>query len=97
LTTKPGRRRRDIVMVERHGSGLRAAVLFAGLRSLSAGRTTFYILHRFSTVRQAERILLLKHGKVAEYGTHEELMAARGGYAELFTLQARPYLDELPS
>ncbi|WP_326567258.1 ABC transporter ATP-binding protein [Amycolatopsis rhabdoformis] len=71
--------------------------LFARLRSLASGRTTLYISHRFSTVRQAERILLLDHGKVAEYGTHEELMAARGGYAELFTLQAQAYLDELPS
>ncbi|QRP46177.1 ABC transporter ATP-binding protein [Amycolatopsis sp. FDAARGOS 1241] len=67
--------------------------LFARLRSLASGRTTLYISHRFSTVRQAERILLLDHGKVAEYGTHEELMAAGGGYAELFTLQARAYLD----
>ncbi|MEW2501776.1 ABC transporter ATP-binding protein [Amycolatopsis sp. NPDC047767] len=66
--------------------------LFARLRSLAAGRTTLYISHRFSTVRQAERILLLDHGKVAEYGTHEELMAAKAGYAELFTLQAQAYL-----
>ncbi|MFI5607613.1 ABC transporter ATP-binding protein [Amycolatopsis sp. NPDC051903] len=67
--------------------------LFARLRSLASGRTTLYISHRFSTVRQAERILLLDHGKVAEYGTHDELMAAGGGYAELFTLQAQAYLD----
>ncbi|MEV4600419.1 ABC transporter ATP-binding protein [Amycolatopsis sp. NPDC049253] len=66
--------------------------LFTRLRSLAAGRTTLYISHRFSTVRQAERILLLDHGKVAEYGTHEELMAAQAGYAELFTLQAQAYL-----
>lgn len=69
--------------------------LFARLRDLSAGRTTLYISHRFSTVRQAERILLLEHGKVAEYGTHEELMAASAGYARLFTLQARAYLDDV--
>lgn len=70
--------------------------LFSRLRELSEGRTTLYISHRFSTVRQAERILLLEHGKVAEYGTHEELMTARAGYAELFTLQAQAYLDEVP-
>jgi ATP-binding cassette, subfamily B, bacterial len=70
--------------------------LFARLRELSEGRTTLYISHRFSTVRQAERILLLEQGKVAEYGTHEELMAAEAGYAELFTLQAKAYLDEVP-
>ncbi|OLZ60498.1 multidrug ABC transporter permease [Amycolatopsis keratiniphila subsp. nogabecina] len=68
--------------------------LFSRLRELSEGRTTLYISHRFSTVRQAERILLLEHGKVAEYGTHDELMAAEAGYAELFTLQAAAYLDE---
>jgi ATP-binding cassette subfamily B protein len=71
--------------------------LFSRLRELSEGRTTLYISHRFSTVRQAERILLLEHGKVAEYGTHEELMAAKAGYAELFTLQAKAYLDEVPT
>ncbi|HWD04598.1 MAG TPA: ABC transporter ATP-binding protein [Amycolatopsis sp.] len=67
--------------------------LFTRLQSLASGRTTLYISHRFSTVRQAERILLLDHGKVAEYGTHDELMAAGGGYAELFTLQAQAYLS----
>lgn len=67
--------------------------LFARLRELAAGRTTLYISHRFSTVRQAERILLLENGKVAEYGTHDELMSAKAGYAQLFTLQAKAYLD----
>lgn len=71
--------------------------LFSRLRELSEGRTTLYISHRFSTVRQAERILLLEQGKVAEYGTHDELMAAKSGYAELFTLQAAAYLDEAVS
>ncbi len=70
--------------------------LFARLRELAEGRTTLYISHRFSTVRQAERILLLELGKVAEYGTHEELMAAQASYAELFTLQAQAYLDVIP-
>jgi ATP-binding cassette subfamily B protein len=67
--------------------------LFARLRNLAHGRTTLYISHRFSTVRQADRILLLDNGKVAEYGTHAELMAADAGYAHLFTLQASAYLD----
>ncbi len=71
--------------------------LFSRLRELSEGRTTLYISHRFSTVRQAERILLLEHGKVAEYGTHDELMAAKAGYADLFSLQAAAYLDEAVS
>jgi ATP-binding cassette subfamily B protein len=67
--------------------------LFIRLRKLAEGRTTLYISHRFSTVRQADRILLLEHGELVEHGTHEELMDLDGGYAELFTLQASAYLD----
>ncbi|MTD58328.1 ABC transporter ATP-binding protein [Amycolatopsis pithecellobii] len=68
--------------------------LFARLRALASGRTTLYISHRFSTVRQAEQILLLDHGKLAEHGTHEQLMRLGGAYADLFTLQAAAYLDD---
>jgi ATP-binding cassette subfamily B protein len=67
--------------------------LFQRLHELAQGRTTLYISHRFSTVRQADRILLLEHGKLVEHGTHNELMSLDGGYAELFTLQAAAYLD----
>jgi ATP-binding cassette subfamily B protein len=67
--------------------------LFARLRQLAAGRTTLYISHRFSTVRQADRIVLIDGGRLAEQGTHRELMGLGGGYAELFTLQAAAYLD----
>jgi ATP-binding cassette subfamily B protein len=67
--------------------------LFSRLRRLAEGRTTLYISHRFSTVRQADRILLLVDGRLAEEGTHEELMQLRGGYAELFDLQAAAYLN----
>jgi ATP-binding cassette subfamily B protein len=71
--------------------------LFSRLRELATGRTTLYISHRFSTVRQAEKILLLAHGKLAEQGTHEELMDLGGDYADLFTLQAAAYLAEEPA
>ncbi|MBL7495437.1 ABC transporter ATP-binding protein [Frankia sp. CNm7] len=70
--------------------------LFARLRALATGRTAFYISHRFSTVRQANRIIFLDDGRLTESGTHRELMALAGQYAELFTLQAAAYLDDAP-
>lgn len=54
---------------------------------LIAGRTTFAIAHRLSTLRHANRLLVLDHGKVVELGTHDELLAARGTYYKLVELQ----------
>jgi len=51
------------------------------------GRTTFVIAHRLSTVRNADRILVLSGGKVLEDGNHEELLAAGGEYARLYQIQ----------
>ncbi|MEZ4981473.1 MAG: ATP-binding cassette domain-containing protein [Saprospiraceae bacterium] len=58
---------------------------------LTKGKTSVIISHRFSTVRMADRILVLKNGKVLELGTHEELVNGGGLYAELFNLQAQGY------
>lgn len=59
------------------------------LRGLMRGRTTFVIAHRLSTIRQADQILVVEHGSIAERGTHEELIQKRGRYFELYTYQAR--------
>jgi len=55
------------------------------------GRITLLVSHRFSTVRMADLIVVLDHGRVVEQGCHEELVAAGGLYAELYGLQAGAY------
>jgi ATP-binding cassette, subfamily B, bacterial len=65
--------------------------LFQRMRDLAKGRTAIFISHRFSTVRQADRILVFEHGRLIEQGTHPELLALGGRYAELFNLQASSY------
>ena len=64
---------------------------FQRFKELSTGRTAVLISHRFSSVRMADRILVLGNGMVEASGTHDELMAAGGRYAELFELQAEGY------
>jgi subfamily B ATP-binding cassette protein MsbA len=59
------------------------------LGALMKGRTTFVIAHRLSTIRQADQILVIEEGQIRERGTHEELIAKRGRYYELYTYQAR--------
>lgn len=65
--------------------------VFQRFKELSSGRTAVLISHRFSSVRMADRILVLGNGRVEASGTHEQLMAAGGRYAELFALQAEGY------
>jgi len=59
------------------------------LKSLMHGRTTFVIAHRLSTIRQADQILVVENGQIAERGKHEELIAKNGRYFQLYTYQAR--------
>ena len=65
--------------------------VFQRFSELTAGKMAVLISHRFSTVRMADRILVLDQGRIVEDGSHEALVAAGGHYAELFTLQAEGY------
>ncbi|WP_299087641.1 MULTISPECIES: ABC transporter ATP-binding protein [Microbacterium] len=68
--------------------------LFSSLRRTLEGRSALVISHRFSTVRNADRIYVMDSGRIAEEGTHDELMLQDGVYAELFRLQAAAYLPD---
>jgi ATP-binding cassette subfamily B multidrug efflux pump len=57
------------------------------LREVMQGRTTIFISHRVSTVRNADRIAVLHHGRIVEYGTHDELLALNGYYTDLYNKQ----------
>ncbi len=67
--------------------------LFARIRELAHGKMAIFISHRFSTTRQADRILVLENGRLIEQGTHQELLQEAGTYAGLFRLQAESYLE----
>ena len=69
------------------------AEIYERFLELTRGLTTILVSHRFSTVRRAERICVLEHGAVVELGSHAELMALGGKYAELFMLQSQRFAE----
>jgi subfamily B ATP-binding cassette protein MsbA len=92
-------RNTPILIMDEPSSGLDSAsekLVFEALGRLTEGRTTIIIAHRFSTVRRANVILLIKGGRIIERGTHEELLRAGGLYATLYDLQFQ-HEDEISS
>ncbi|WP_179344509.1 ABC transporter ATP-binding protein [Winogradskyella ursingii] len=84
----------EVIILDEPTSALDARAeseVFGRFIGLTEDKTSIIISHRFSTVRQANRILVLEEGKVLEIGTHEELMENKNLYAELFELQAKGY------
>jgi ABC-type multidrug transport system fused ATPase/permease subunit len=67
--------------------------IFTTLETNMQGKTVILITHRFSTVKNADKILMLEHGRIIEQGSHKELMRLNQKYAELYTMQARRYLE----
>ena len=65
------------------------------MESVMRGRTTFVIAHRLGTLHKADLILVLKEGEIVERGTHQELLALRGHYRDIYELQIRPQEDVL--
>jgi ATP-binding cassette subfamily B protein len=63
------------------------------MNRLMEGRTSFVIAHRLSTIRDADLILVMNQGRIVEQGTHEELLAARGFYHELYASQFEEALE----
>jgi ABC-type multidrug transport system fused ATPase/permease subunit len=74
------------------------AEIFDRILDATRGLTTILISHRFSTVRHADSICVLEHGRVVELGSHDELIALGGRYRTMFDLQAsRFYEEEIPA
>jgi ATP-binding cassette subfamily B protein len=84
----------DILVLDEPTASMDAAAeatIFEHFRGLTRGKIAILISHRFSTVRMADHIVVLQEGRIAEHGSHDELLRANGHYARLFELQARGY------
>ena len=84
----------DILILDEPTSAIDANAeerILRHLMSSRKGKTTIFISHRFSTVRRAQQIVCMDKGKIIEVGTHDELMAVQGKYAQMFATQAEGY------
>ncbi|MEM7613258.1 MAG: ABC transporter ATP-binding protein, partial [Pseudomonadota bacterium] len=84
----------DILILDEPTAAMDAAAeaeMFEHFRQLTEDKVTILISHRFSTVRRADQIAVVEHGRIIESGTHATLMNMNGRYARLFTLQADGY------
>lgn len=68
--------------------------IFSSLEKNTEGKTVILITHRFSTVKNANKILMMELGEIAEQGSHKQLMSLGGKYADLYTMQVKRYLEE---
>jgi ATP-binding cassette subfamily B protein len=73
---------------------LTESLIQRGMENLMKGRTSFIIAHRLSTIKRASRIIVVEDGRIAEMGTHGELLRARGHYYRLYTQQFREELEQ---
>ncbi|WP_382465983.1 ABC transporter ATP-binding protein [Streptomyces noursei] len=93
-------RRAPVVVLDEPTAAIDAeaeAEIFTRLKEIARGATSLVIAHRFSTVRMADRIVVVENGKVIEQGEHQDLLRSGGVYARLFRLQASGYLSEAAS
>ncbi|MGW0587057.1 ABC transporter ATP-binding protein [Streptosporangium sp. NPDC002607] len=91
------RERRDLLILDEPSSGLDAQAeyeMHRRLREHRMGRTSLLVSHRLGSVRDADLIVVLGDGRIVEQGTHDDLMAAGGGYSQLFEVQARGYRED---
>lgn len=88
----------DVVILDEPSSALDPIAeynMYHNMMEAAEGKTVFFISHRMSSARIADRIFYMEHGKIMESGTHKELMELGGKYAEMFELQAKNYRDEV--
>ena len=88
----------DVVILDEPSSALDPIAeynMYRNMMEASEGKTVFFISHRMSSARMADRVLFLEHGRIVEEGTHQELLGRNGRYAEMFRLQAQNYQNEM--